>query len=818
MSVAFSPNRSIPLNLSSISGEWDYSESLKMFVFGSVTGSLMFVSDRYEFELDNPVDQQTIRNVCMSELYGIVVTLSHDIVQVWDCFRSVEGKWISPVQTVPLPSKARSIHLSKSTNSCFIGLENGKVYMMDLQACATYAPLPRYSASSCADVGSPITCIAPFATSHLLFGTASGTVKAMKLDSKRLTHTVKPPKSGLAVTGILPVLHNAGDAIQFAVTYNAPLIALVRNETVSTLVDTLPEPARSVFTTSVSDPQESPLLVLLESRKLVRLVGPRWSHESVVADTCFSLSASATLATEFTALESTAGITTMKQYRIVSGLGPLVSLPAISVGSLSLSAIGRVPIKSVCLSKSDPSIEPNLIRLCDRLSGYVGTVTSDRLVFDYNGGLWEGVIASVVNGPSELLFTLYSQTSAVVVGRVPIDSPPLAIVSSFFVSCIGQDKWSIVVGFSSGQVGVVESFIDFPDPRLGWKPILMLPAAEEVHAGSKIVSVDRSVAGGSVVTSVDVTGMVCFVRLTEPTLPAHVAISGDRGLCFADPANASAYLAMSGGVVERIRTPRMKKDGTEESHDPDVWSTCTVLDGISGLAGDVVNVFPSDHIVVLSDGIAIVKFSKSDTAVQTAAVAIPSYLGLCICEAEIVCVQSKKYVVIVTESHIAAYETKHASLVFHRSHLDIPDASIVPTILGGSLHAFKWASSLTSFSFEDRAKYLSAPERILRAAQAKFAFKAIQSTPLLQEVTTESKASGSSASSKADKKKQALEDKYKPTQHHLDEARNQLKKNLEAMAKLQDDAAEMQEASADFLNLAKNLEKKEKKKRFFGLF
>jgi hypothetical protein len=78
-------------------------------------------------------------------------------------------------------------------------------------------------------------------------------------------------------------------------------------------------------------------------------------------------------------------------------------------------------------------------------------------------------------------------------------------------------------------------------------------------------------------------------------------------------------------------------------------------------------------------------------------------------------------------------------------------------------------------------------------------------------------------------KKEKDADKYKPTQAHVDEARAQLRKNLEAMEKLQDDADEMQNASADFLEQAKRLNEhfsgkksssssKKEKKKFFGLF
>jgi hypothetical protein len=144
-----------------------------------------------------------------------------------------------------------------------------------------------------------------------------------------------------------------------------------------------------------------------------------------------------------------------------------------------------------------------------------------------------------------------------------------------------------------------------------------------------------------------------------------------------------------------------------------------------------------------------------------------------------------------------------------------------------SMHVFEYGVQITSLLFSDRSKLLNSTERIIRAAQKRLNFPPIKSTPLL---VTEAPvvAPGPQLSAKEAKKKkkeEELANKYKPTERHIQEAREQLSKNLEKMAKLQDDADEMQAESANFLKLATDLNKgfsgeqsKKKKKKFLGLF
>jgi hypothetical protein len=159
-------------------------------------------------------------------------------------------------------------------------------------------------------------------------------------------------------------------------------------------------------------------------------------------------------------------------------------------------------------------------------------------------------------------------------------------------------------------------------------------------------------------------------------------------------------------------------------------------------------------------------------------------------------------------------------------------------ILQGTLHVLKWGESLTSLAFADRAKVLSAPELLIRSAQKKLKYPPIRSAPFAEQLEhiknkkdaeTLSEASSKSTASKQGffkrhfgkpEKLDLTAEKFKPTENHLIEARAQLHKNLEMMAKLQNNAEEMQNASADFLKMAQDLNDEfsgKKKKKFLGL-
>ena len=843
--VSFSSNRSIPLNVEKYSCCYDLNQAIGLTVLGSRTGSLLFTSDCFEFELENPLDHQSLTTVFISDVYGIVVTLSTDVVQVWDCFRVIEGRSFSSVHKVVTPNKPTSLFRIRGSNIFYIGFQNGKVQTMDVAACVNILPTPKFSSVPFCDVGSAATCIASFESSHLMFGTCEGVVKVMKLETKKLAWTIKGPQSGLEVRSISAVIPTSGstkDCVQMVISYNAPVLALVSNGSILHVVKTFTEPARYAFTHSVSSSDDSPIILRYDDNRLVRLDGPKWSHASVVSESCLSLKSCTDNGSHFLTLEKSpaSGIVELKRMHLTTGLGPIETLPSPSMGILSMSALGdRLPVQSIGLPRSDRSLEPHLIRLCNALTNNPQSPMGG-FVFDFNAGLWEGVIVSVFNHPCELVFSIYTSASVRVLKRLPIQAPHLAAVSTFAIDVMGQDKWSILLGFTSGQVGILESTLDYPSPGLCWKNLWTLEAPEQVHSGAKIVHVDRSLFGRNLVTSVDVNGMICFTRIDEnehdvnfskSLSPAHVAIGGEGGNAFPDPNSNSVYIAIAGGGIEKIKTPKFRKDGSEDLHDSEIWSASTVVDFVP-LSGKCLKLFASEGFVVYSDGIASLTFqSKSGSQAKLTGVVNLSSgeFGTEIFDAQITEYENKVYLVVMTESHVVAYD-KNGRSVYHRLHTE--DSKNIGNILAGTLHVFKWGMSLTGISFSDRKKLLSNTELVIRGAQKKLGFPPIKGVPFAEQIAQSKEETISETSSVGEKKKGLFkrtfsskkhdlsDEKFKPTNEHLAAARAQLQKNLDAMAKLQDSAAEMENSSAEFLSLAKQLTEKERKKskKFLGLF
>lgn len=828
--VAFTANRSVQLSLVNMNGVLDWDSLTSSLVVATKTGSLIFSSNYYEFELENPYDNQNIKAVCVSRVCGIVVTLSQQYLQVWDIFRDVDGMRVNPVHTVLTTSSAKSLYLNRTDDTCFVGLENGKVVTLTIGICANAVPLPRYAVAPYADVGSCVTSIAGVSGKWLLFGTDSGTVRVVHYQTQKLIEKVKGPKSASMVSRICVIPSSASSPAEappsFVVCYDTCSISVVsRGSSVVCTVD-LPSPANYVFAVSTSS-DVSPLLVQTSDNQLLRLVGPKWSHSTNMLEEakCLALfpgnETSAILS-----LEQDGLTTTLRQYEIESGLGPLKSTrPSCAVGSLTLGSLGRQPVASISLPRTEASLEPNLIRLCNFLREITPDSTN-RFVFDYNAGLWEGMVASIFNGPSEVAFTIYTQTSALVVGRVPIACPSMSVLSSSSISILGPDKWSIVLGFSSGQVGVVDSFLDFPNPQFRWKPMRLLESAESVHSGAKITSVDRSMMDGNIVVSLDENGMVCFSRLdTESVTPAHVVIAGEGGSCFPNPANNTCYICMSDGIVEAVKVPRIKRDGSEDIYDSSVWDATTITAESLPLEGRFVAAFPQDGVAVRETGIVLMNFPSKGVSKISKIIISDSKIRC----AEIKTVEGRKFVVVLTDQGVAAYDAADGFCVFQRPLQTIAGATLLKT-----MHVFEFGVALTPLLFADRSKALSATDTIIRAAQKRLKYPVIRSTPLLveesikKEGTHESGKSGGSEKKgffkKIFKSSKHEEEKFKPTDAHIREARDQLAKNLEKMAKLQDDADEMQNASADFLKLATNLNNsfrggptKEKKKKF-GIF
>ena len=811
MSVVFCSNKAV--NLSRKSGVFCLDESLNLFVFALPEdgGALRYISDSFEFEVENPLDMSRITNVQATSFHGMILTFSSfsQNVFLWDLLRPMEGMSSPRFHKIVTPSKPKCI-LARS-GVCYLGLENGKIFCLDLQSQVPPAVLtPRLLA----DVDLPVTCMQIFNRETLICGTSSGTVKCFSLLTKKFTSSVKPPpKSGGVSVVSITVLEKASTCSKIpalGVCFTGSSFSLISSDNSSTSL--LPLAAKSVFTTSVSDPQVSPLIVHTDDNRLLRMDGPNWSHQVDLMDPesaaeCLALYHHTTDdPSTFAILEQRNGsLSQVKKFKISSGLGPLVSIAQSppSPGSLSLSDLGRAPFKSVSLGS---------LQSDKNLAGFVHSLTGKWISCD------ESIVISVFNSPPEIAIVMHSPTSAKILKRFPVQIPPLSVITAFeFVS---QNFYRLTLGFSSGQAGILAFSID--SDLFAITDLLLLPAVESVHAGAKIVSVDTCLVSGNLLTTVDINGMVSFVRIDNKDQnipPAHVAIGGDYGACFPDPRRNVAYMCMEEGTMERISVPKR----SDEMFESEVC--CESLP----LNGRFVALFAEEGILVRESGIVIFSGLSRKALVEVKKV-IPLNSGA-IVEAIIhKSTQGKAaYVVVLTDSdNVMAFDCSEGVQVFNRAI----DAGTNPaTLLEGSCYAFRWAESLTPLLFHDRSKALTATESIIMKAQDILGFPVIKGVTLLppEGFKTEdppmvpSKKGKKSfiktlfSSNKSDSKRDISE--YKPTQAHLDEARAQMRRNLDAMEKLQADADEMQNASADFLQQAQQLNKHySSKKKFLGIF
>ena len=830
--VAFSSNKTMMVPGSALSQAYDFDPVLKIAVLGGQSGTVSFSSDLHEFELENPLDGQVIQLIQITDVNGIVITLSKQHVQVWDVLREIDGMRVNCIHTVATASKPTSMYYNKTDHNCYIGLENGKLVVMDVSVCAVSSPIPRFASSPFADVGAGISCIYSIDGQNLLVGTVDGMIRTVKLESRKIFEKLKSPRNNAGqVSYISPI---PGKPSSYIVSYSTNIISLVAEGTIVKVIDSLPSPPKACFSLSVTDSNASPILVQLVNNDLLRLDGPNWSHSSYVLPTgtsCLCLRPGSNQ-DSFQTTEHSSSITAIREYRIQNGLNIFEEIKSSAVGSFSLSSFGRQPVNSICFPRSDTELAPSLIRLCTSLTGSDSSST-DRFVFEYQDGLWEGVIFSVFNSPCEIAITIFTQSSALVLQRIPVILPDLAVVSSFTATALGVDRWGMVLGLSSGQVGLLDSSFEYPSSKIIWKPIWILEAPESVHSGARVVSVDRSLMDGSLVISVDVNGMVCFTRIDEPSTakltrsltPSHVAIAGDSGYCYTDAKNSCCYVCMSDGTIERIKAPRLKKDGSEDLYDTSLWEAVPLTDETSiPLNGKFLGAYPSEGIIVRESGFLLVEFpslKRSTGSIEIKKVVqLKSDFGNRIIQSKIGKIDGVDYLVILTDTgSVASFDCRDGFCVFQRT---IVPFSVNSTILLDSMHVFEFGVQITSLLFSDRAKLLNSTERIIRSAQRRYKFPPIKSTPLLVAETPAPVVELSAKEAKKKKKEEELANKYKPTERHLQEAREQLAKNLEKMAKLQDDADEMQEESANFLKLATDLNngfsEKKKKKKFLGLF
>ena len=811
--VAFSCNRSMPLNLRHSSGSFDYSHELETFVFASKTGSLSFISNVFEFEVENSIDGAEFRNVLFSSHFGIVVTLSSKNVQVWDIFREVVGMRVKPIHVVAVPSKPKSLHIL-SDNVCLIGLDSGKLMVMDLPICTT--GLPRFACAPYLEVcHSSLTAITSYNLEYIIVGTDDGTIKIIKYDSKKIVSSIKAPANvGGSVSSI--TVFGCGSSIpNFAVSFtNTNFITVHQNGVFSYTVNTS-VPALCAFV------QPEAIFVHLSDSTLVRHYGTKWALASVESRCCIG---SRVMGEKLWYLQlDMTTCTTVLKTRPPTSIMP---------GSLSLTSLGRFPAVSVSFSSS--ALQNNqmdvshLIRLCNDFTNWK-TDEGCRFVYEWNDKKWEGIIVSAFNSPSEIVFSIYSHTTQRVLGIVSVEGvPDLSVITAIDLSCVEKDRWNIFLGFSSGKIGQINS-VRNDEGVLVWSALNLL--VSPVHEGARISHVGKSVLGGQIVVSVDVEGMVCFTRLATKNCKtdtnAHVAIAGEGGLCVIDSKNSLAYICMSGGTIERMKTPKKRSDGLEDIHDSDVWEAHTIVESLP-IDGPFVAFFPIVGCAVLVSGICI--FS-SWTVKRTIRLNK-------IFDAKVCIVGQHTFIVVLAETSVCAYDIVDGTPVFQRSHeTEFPTS--IPAFLTESFHYVKWGVSITSILFADRVKDIINGETVITAAQRFYKFPPIQSAPLevFEKESSKNSAENTANSgtakkgffSKMFKKSKSPKDEslggdklkqYLPTEQHLQEARKQLAANLDAMARLRDNAAEMENSSSDFLKLATELNtnmKKPEKKRF-GFF
>ena len=503
---------------------------------------------------------------------------------------------------------------------------------------------------------------------------------------------------------------------------------------------------------------------------------------------------------------------------------------------------------------------------------------SDRFLTDqWNAGTWEGMIVSAFNSPPELAFIVYSHTVSFVLGVVPLTAvPTFSIITAMDVRCDSSDRWSILLGFSSGRIGLVESYLDFPSPDLVWRTYLL--PSNGVHEGNKICRLDRTVMDGRIVMALDSEGLCSFTRMTSDlvdeqeddttttTPPEHVVMTGENGTVFIDSKNHAAYACMSDGSVERIKTPRIRKStGIVDMFDAETWDTVGVIEGGFPLSGKFINLYPQFGIAVREQGIILMTFPTKHTLFGgriTKVIPVTSP----ILDSIVHLIGARCYLIVVTKDNsVQVFETSADGIkVFERNFSELKSFEYrvgKSVLICPSMHLVDIGKAITSFLFSDRMKDIQSIEPIIAAAQRFLGFPKIKSSPLPEYGTasttgslvprenTSSSASSSSSlsqnkpgkrhkllgklfgsSRKRDEKTDnnpapplPLASKFQPTESQAREARDQLAKNLEKMAKLQDDTDEMQMASEEFLKSCNELSetfdggKKKSSRKLFGI-
>jgi hypothetical protein len=304
---------------------------------------------------------------------------------------------------------------------------------------------------------------------------------------------------------------------------------------------------------------------------------------------------------------------------------------------------------------------------------------------------------------------------------------------------------------------------------------------------------------------------------------------------------------MSDGGMERVKVPKISRSsGIEDVYDADVWETVPVIDGGMPLEGRFIAVYPSIGLVVRETGFILMQF-PTRTQISgriTKVVRLGGDRRIIKCITHFI--GARCYLVCLGLGNVMAFEISADGLfVFERQITD----NTGDLILAPSMHVIDFGVSITSVLFTDRTKDIESVEGVISGARSLFGFPQIRSVPLpvyggsgkvastvheaptIREATSSSTTSASGSGKKnlfkrifrrdelglSDKSRstKSVDEKFKPTEEHLKQARDQLAKNLEKMAKLQNDTADMEMASQEFLHSVNKLSGKYKQRRKF---
>jgi hypothetical protein len=765
--VLFSNNRTIPVNFREYSGAFDYNEEMDMYVFGTVGGSLAYQSPRFSFEVDNPIEEQRIRCLHFADYKGLIVSLSGQHVQVWDVFfNPVREQYVHRVIHAGKPSAICRLPLTKSF---LIGTAEGKIHLMDTVQCSGDS---KYHASSFfSSVSSGVTFLTTFDDEYCLVGTQEGVVKVMSLRSKKCVGQLKPPTSApveavsVIPSRVFPVVRS------FVVTYAGQSLVVVFGSNFSLLVTVpTPFPVLRAFALS-TDTARDHLLVHTVDNRLVAMSGDKWGAEwrDILPEStvCLSLHPSPDWST-FTTMESTrSGLSCVvdrnyqKKIRTRWGSGG--------------ESDNATPI--VFLPNQESRTENNLVRLANMLQN---RPLSENFYKEWQAGQVEGVYVGITG--NELNWVLYSNSAMYCIGSTPLgEQRDLEIVSAVDVmSMEGTDRWRVLLGYTSGRVVVLESMLG-----LKWQNGVTMEGVSQVHYGSRIKKIQY--VFDECILSVDVNGMCAFCSISNPAEASHVAIAGEGGTCFTSATHA--FVCMSDGTVERIRGPRKS---VEESRDTEAWETEPAFEQPLPLEGEFVEFSVKERIAVRQTGYVHVVVGTKNTGSIGAAVRFPEATDSSFIHTARI---TSDHVVLFSKLHVWIYDIRKDVCVFTRDWT----ASLM--YLSPSMHVIVPGVSITSLLYKDRTKEMHATGPVIEAAQKIYSFM----EPIERE-------------EEAIPEKPAKPSKYDPTADQLDQAREQLRRNLEDVEKLEDDAARMQDQSEEFLRNATQLNAPKKKGFWRKLF